>query len=147
VTEQHPDLRASDADREAVAKRLHAAGADGRLDPQELEERLERCYAAKTFGELDRLTADLGPSAPAAAPAPAPSGGEDGMAPWGNWKLRWGSWAATSVLLVGIWAITCIASGDLQYFWPVWPIGFWALGNVAASIAGWGQGGGQKRRQ
>jgi len=143
VTEQNPDLRASDADREAVAKRLHAAGADGRLDPQELEERLEQCYAAKTFGELDRLTADLGPApapAPAAAPAPAPAGGDQQMG-WGNWKVRWGSWAATSVLLLGIWGITCIAAGELLYFWPIWPIGFWALGNAAASIAGWGQSG------
>ena len=148
MTDQ-PDLRASDADREVVAKRLHRAGADGRLDPDELEERLERCYAAKTFGELDALTADLGPDRPdgPASAAPAPAGGAGAPAPWGGWRLRWGSWAGTSVLLVGIWAITCIASGELLYFWPIWPIGFWALGNVAAGLTGWGQGGqGRGRR-
>jgi Domain of unknown function (DUF1707) len=52
-------LRAGDADREAVAEELRRAHEEGRLDTAELEERLERCYAAKTFAELDRLVQDL----------------------------------------------------------------------------------------
>jgi hypothetical protein len=52
-------LRVSDADREATAKLLRDAHAEGRLDTSELEERLERCYAARTQGELDQLVADL----------------------------------------------------------------------------------------
>lgn len=54
-----PALRASHADREAVADRLREAAGDGRLDIEELEERLERAFAAKTYGELAPLTADL----------------------------------------------------------------------------------------
>lgn len=58
-------LRASDADREAVVDQLRAAVADGRLDMEEFDERMGRAYAAKTFGELAPLTADLvGPPAP-----------------------------------------------------------------------------------
>ncbi|UGY93197.1 DUF1707 SHOCT-like domain-containing protein [Streptomyces gobiensis] len=56
---RNPELRASHADREAVAERLREAAGDGRIDLEELEERLERAFAAKTYGELEPLTADL----------------------------------------------------------------------------------------
>ncbi|WP_257578224.1 DUF1707 domain-containing protein [Streptomyces sp. JJ38] len=52
-------LRASDADREAVAEVLREAAGEGRIDLPELEERLERAYTAKTYGELAPLTDDL----------------------------------------------------------------------------------------
>ena len=52
-------LRASDAERAATADLLRRHHAEGRLDTAELEERIERCYAAKTRGDLDALTADL----------------------------------------------------------------------------------------
>ncbi|MFI9816998.1 DUF1707 SHOCT-like domain-containing protein [Saccharothrix variisporea] len=53
-------MRASDADREQVAKVLQKAHSEGRLDLHELDERLGQVYAAKTYGELVPLTADLG---------------------------------------------------------------------------------------
>ncbi len=52
-------LRASDSDREAVAERLRAAAADGRIVAEELEERLATALRARTYGELDVLVADL----------------------------------------------------------------------------------------
>jgi uncharacterized protein DUF1707 len=58
------DLRASDAERGATVDVLRRHHAEGRLDTTELEERIERCYAAKTRGELDALTADLPGSRP-----------------------------------------------------------------------------------
>ncbi|MGH4032721.1 DUF1707 SHOCT-like domain-containing protein [Actinomycetota bacterium Odt1-20B] len=65
------DLRASDADRERVAERLRDAMAEGRLDMEEFEERLDATYKARTYGELAPLTRDLpGPGAPAPAPVP-----------------------------------------------------------------------------
>ena len=54
-----PDLRASDADREAAVERLHTAALDGRLDADELEERLSQVYSALWVSELSRLTADV----------------------------------------------------------------------------------------
>jgi hypothetical protein len=53
------ELRASDAERSATAELLRRHHAEGRLDTAELEERIERCYAAKTRGDLAALTADL----------------------------------------------------------------------------------------
>jgi hypothetical protein len=59
MTVDPPDLRASDADREAAADVLRAQCAAGRLDVAELEERLSAALAARTLGELERLMADL----------------------------------------------------------------------------------------
>jgi Flp pilus assembly protein TadB len=56
---RHSSLRASDADRDAVAERLRQAAVEGRLDPDELEQRLHAALRAKTYGELDRLLGDL----------------------------------------------------------------------------------------
>jgi DUF1707 SHOCT-like domain len=52
-------LRASDSDREQVAERLRHATAEGRLSGGELEQRLVALYAARTYGELEALLADL----------------------------------------------------------------------------------------
>jgi hypothetical protein len=51
--------RAADADRETVAERLRIAAGDGRIDLAELDERLTQAYAAKTYGQLHALVADL----------------------------------------------------------------------------------------
>jgi len=56
---RNPNLRASDADREATADRLRQHHTDGRIDQDEFQERLDRCFAAKTVGELAELTRDL----------------------------------------------------------------------------------------
>ena len=52
-------LRVSDSEREAVGEILRQQHVDGRLDPDEFQERLGRCLAAKTYAELDELVADF----------------------------------------------------------------------------------------
>src|SRR5215207_7806724 len=59
MSDQLPDLRATDADRERVADRLRTAAAEGQLTFDELDERLNAAYAARTGRELEPLTADL----------------------------------------------------------------------------------------
>jgi hypothetical protein len=61
----HSSLRASDADRDAVAERLREAAVEGRLEPDELEERLHAALRARTYGDLHRLLTDL-PAKPTA---------------------------------------------------------------------------------
>lgn len=53
------EIRASDADRERVARFLNRHFADGRLTVDELSERLESAFAARTLPELERLGRDL----------------------------------------------------------------------------------------
>lgn len=83
-------LRASNADREAVAQKLQTAMSEGRLTVNELQERLDVVYASKTLKELEPVTwdlpghTDLVPKAPpvpqrSAAPIPAGAAGT-GMA-------------------------------------------------------------------
>jgi hypothetical protein len=68
--------RASDAEREAIVGRLRDAGAEGRLTIDELAERIDAAYAARTRAELEPLVADLpaatGSSAAAGPAAAAP---------------------------------------------------------------------------
>lgn len=52
-------VRASDADRTAVADRLRVALDEGRLGVDEYDERLRLAYAAVTYADLKPLTADL----------------------------------------------------------------------------------------
>jgi hypothetical protein len=54
-------MRISDADRNRVAEILRDAAGDGRIDFEELDQRLEATYAAKTYGELVPITHDLAP--------------------------------------------------------------------------------------
>jgi hypothetical protein len=67
--ERDRSVRASDADRDRTADVLRTHAGEGRLGPDELEERLEAAFGAKTLADLDALTTDL----PAAAPQAAPS--------------------------------------------------------------------------
>jgi Domain of unknown function (DUF1707)/Domain of unknown function (DUF4190) len=65
-------MRASDADRNRAVDVLKAAFTEGRLTQEELAWRESRVLAARTYGELAALTADL-PAGPLGAfPPPAP---------------------------------------------------------------------------
>jgi hypothetical protein len=73
------EMRISDADRDNVASILRDAAGEGRLDLEELDERLSAVYAAKTYGDLEPITRDL-PS-PSDVTAPAPRGDRFGGTP------------------------------------------------------------------
>lgn len=62
VSEQLPELRASDSDRERTVEVLRHAASDGQLTVDELEERVSAAYAARTRRELEQLTADVSPA-------------------------------------------------------------------------------------
>ncbi|GAA1533819.1 DUF1707 domain-containing protein [Streptomyces albidochromogenes] len=100
-------MRASDAERERVAEVLREAVAEGRLDMEEFDERLDAVYKARTHGELEPLVRDLPvpgtavPVAVAAASSGAPAswagriGGpatsRGGFAFWGGFGRK-GTW-------------------------------------------------------
>ena len=64
------DMRASDSDRNAVVSDLSEHFQAGRLTAAEFDERMSRALAARTWGELTDLLADL-PATRPAAQAPA----------------------------------------------------------------------------
>jgi Domain of unknown function (DUF1707) len=125
------EMRAGDSDREAVASKLKSALDEGRLDLHEYDERLQKTYTAKTYGDLNGLLDDLPGTLPpqrsqvqgyeppvsspvqALDPAAQRSGGEQ--------MARWiGPYAGVILISTVIWAITSIAAHDLLYYWPVW---------------------------
>jgi hypothetical protein len=53
------DLRASDAEREQAVEALRHAVSEGRLDVEELDERVSAAYTVRTRSELERLVADV----------------------------------------------------------------------------------------
>lgn len=63
------ELRASHDDRDAVVEQLRDAAAEGRIDLDELDTRLERALRSRTHAELAVLTADL-PRPPSVADQP-----------------------------------------------------------------------------
>lgn len=103
-----PLPRVGDAERHRAVDRLSAAFAEGRLTPEEFDERSTAALAARTQGDLDQLTADLPAvsSSPVAAPGgPLPAGRRgDGrlIAVFGGVerKSRW--WPGLSMSCVAI---------------------------------------------
>jgi hypothetical protein len=121
-------MRASDAERERVAEELRRHHLDGRLDTDELQERLGRCYAARTSADLAELLSDL-PGEERRA-APRPSGG----VPVGM--------VLAGVLLVAVLFATFAAVGHGHHH--PWPFPFPLLGLLLLLKLGWG---GPRRRR
>ncbi len=129
-----PHLRAADADRAAVASVLGQAMAAGRLTVDEYDERLTRVFAAKTYGELAELTADLPGQQPrraVASPSPRPAVHGCGRA-----GSPWAAWRSVAVIVLGIWLATSLAANALLPFWPVWVLVPWGAVLLASTLGG-----------
>jgi Flp pilus assembly protein TadB len=76
-----PDyLRIGDTERDAMAESLHEHFVQGRLNREELDERLTAALTAKTAGDLREIDQDL--PRPPAAYAPDTTPGQRGGPPW-----------------------------------------------------------------
>ncbi len=153
-----PDrVRAGNVDRERVVQRLNDAFAEGRLDVHELDERVAAAYAAKTVGELQPLLADLPsgsrkawrPAEASTAPAPAPylaapARSKGGVARTAL-RAHFRAWLTVVLINVVIWAVVCIGSGELVYFWPIWVAGPWGAVLLAQAITTRGLDGPHRR--
>lgn len=80
-------MRASDADREAVVEQLREAAAEGRIDLDELDARLNLALTAKTYGDLAPLTDDLVPVVQDTGEPLTLRGGMHGVRREGGWKV------------------------------------------------------------
>ena len=89
------DLRVGDDDRERIVGTLQRHAQAGRLDPFELDERLEAALSAKTFRELQRLTADL----PTRRARPRRA-----RRKVGELREHLGFWLTVSTICVAVWA-------------------------------------------
>jgi hypothetical protein len=146
-----PHLRAGDTDRTAVATVLGRHMADGRLTVAEYDDRVSRAYAARTYGELAELTADLPATDGGRSVEPVRRDDEarEHRAPvqaCGPMAARrhghadaWAAWRRTAVIVLAIWAISSLAASELIYFWPIWVIGPWGAVLLAQTVSGSGR--------
>lgn len=106
-----PSMRTSDAERDRAAQALRHHYAAGRLELDELAERVERVHAARTVAELRSPLRDL----------PAERGVRllRRFAVWQRWALRAHAtgYVAGNGFLIGVWGLT--GTGD---FWPAWAL-------------------------
>ncbi len=109
-----PGLRASDEDREQLIAELNEHAAAGRLSTEELEERLEAAYAARTTGELDALRRDL----PVTDRQVALNHAQRRAQLTRRLIQQTGGAAGLFVICTAVW----LASGAHGQFWPVWAL-------------------------
>jgi hypothetical protein len=101
-------LRASHADREQVVGLLKVAFVQGRLTKDEFDVRVELTFAARTYAELARLTADLPLVSAADRSRPAPA--RERSRPLADAQVQAGSKAIarTVVITVLLWAAAIV---------------------------------------
>jgi hypothetical protein len=105
-------MRVSDADRDRASEVLREAAGQGRISMDELDERLELAYAAKTYADLAAVTRDLPQDAAVQVPAPGAVANRVGGTPRHKLSIailsgarRFGGWVVprsyTSVAVLG----------------------------------------------
>lgn len=119
-TPEAATLRAGDADREVLLAALRDAYADGRLDREEYERRVEAALAVKVVADALPVLADIvAPARPVERRATLQQEARE-MLRREDRDARNG-WVGVTTLTTGIWAATSVAAGDLLFFWPVFP--------------------------
>jgi hypothetical protein len=112
-------LRVADADREALVGELREHMVAGRLSEEELEDRVDRAYKAKTQADLDALRVDL-PLSPAVVR-------QSLQQRRSHLRRRLLQEAGGSLTASGVCVAIWLAAGAHGQFWPIWVIVFTLL--------------------
>ena len=124
-----PDLRVSDAERDAVVTELGEHFGRGRLDQSEFDERVTRALSARTGRDLGGLLADL-------PPAREESGG-----PQPGTRLQ-GLLVVVPLLAAAILIAGVVAGGWHHQWaggWVLWPL-WWLIPVMLLRFGWWGRG-------
>jgi DUF1707 SHOCT-like domain len=108
------DIRASDAQRERAAQDIREHFAAGRLTDEELDDRVQAAYAARTEGELKTLLSDL-PKLPASAAQQKAELVQRRRHLQRRMLQEAGGGSSAFVICTAIW----LASGASGFFWPI----------------------------
>ncbi|RKS76118.1 uncharacterized protein DUF1707 [Actinomadura pelletieri DSM 43383] len=141
----NPEIRASDADRDRVAESLRDHCGEGRITVDELQERLEAVYAAKTLGELQDVTFDLPekdlyqlpvPASQAKSTEPAVRRSSSGDVESQRIRTMWGFWALVNVINFAVWSVLMVQGSGTVYPWWIWVAGPWGALLLLRTIFG-----------
>ncbi|HJX45365.1 MAG TPA: DUF1707 domain-containing protein [Geodermatophilus sp.] len=113
------DLRVSDVERTAVQERLRRAVGAGQLDLHEFDERLQGVWAARTRGELERVTLDLPEPPPPPPPTPrhrvfSDTGGGTAM------RVLSTVWVSAVAVNLVLWLLVSLLSEEPVHPWFIW---------------------------
>jgi len=123
------DLRASDEQRDRAVAEIREHFAAGRLTDEELSDRVQAAYAARTQGELNALLADL-PKLPATRAEQRAEVAQRRRELRRRLLQEAGGGSGAFIICTIIWA----ASGASGFFWPI----FVALGVLIPLVKnGW----------
>ncbi len=109
------DFRASDEERERAARELRDHFAAGRLTQEELDERLQQAYAARTDGQLRAVMADL----PRLPLSPREQKAELAKRR-GQLQRRMIQEAGGGITLFLVCLVIWLTDGAQGQFWPIW---------------------------
>jgi Domain of unknown function (DUF1707) len=109
-----PDLRISDEQRDRAAQEIREHFAAGRLTDEELDDRVQAAYAARTEGELNSLLADL-PKLPATRAQQKAELAQRRRELQRRLLQEAGGGSGAFVICTVIW----LASGASGFFWPI----------------------------
>jgi hypothetical protein len=109
------EVRVSDHDRERVVGQIREHFAAGRLTEDELSERVQAAYQARTSKELAEVRADL----PQLPPTPAEQRAEL-VGRRGALQRRLLQESGGALVLFLICTVIWVAAGASGAFWPVW---------------------------
>ncbi|OBG19329.1 DUF1707 domain-containing protein [Mycobacterium sp. 852002-51057_SCH5723018] len=124
--------RAGDRDRQKTAHRLGQALAQGYLELDEYDQRVQKAFHTQTLEELKDLVADLplerirrtDPRRRAARIAAARRGV----------RIHLAAYLAMAAVVLTVWAAVAMTTGA-AYFWPIWPILGAAIGLISHALA------------
>lgn len=117
-------MRAADADRQAVADRLRAAVAEGLAVP------IRGAYWPPRAGADASALAVPDP----AVPAPADLSGRPVTA---RWLVEvWRHYLKVVAIVLVVWAVVSVLSGEAVYFWPGWVAGPWGAVLLVRTVGG-----------
>jgi hypothetical protein len=148
MSQRRDHLRVADVDRSYVAEILKKAVDEGRLSLHEYDERLQKTYTARTYGDLDKIILDLPRPSRRSQMQPYRNGLPVTGAGWsppaqqqpkepGDWLRRiWMAWAIAVSVNVVVWVLVCLSTADFIYPWPVWIAGPWGAVLLVTTIMG-----------
>jgi hypothetical protein len=127
----NPEMRASDADRDRVTAALREHCAQGRISIEELSERLDSVYGARTLGELEKVTSDLPEHDMYELPVPAshistPVPRAQARIVRSIRRRGWTAYITTNLACIGIWLLIAVSIG----IWYPWFLLFTAASSL-----------------
>jgi hypothetical protein len=121
------DLRVGDSDRKAVVDELQRHYIEGRLNSEELSERVGHALNARTFADLAELLSDLPTLPDQASPAELPPGLDGYDHPHGHSQMMMPPIGMVLMLIGLVVMLMIFAMPGMRFGFFPWPLLIWGF--------------------